>query len=43
LLAVLNVLSCTPAVFLEGAPSGARLVLTAFSRTSPRHVVRNAG
>ena len=25
------------------APSGSRLVLTALSRTSPRHVVRNAG
>ena len=25
------------------APSGARLVLTALSPTSPRHVVRNAG
>ena len=25
------------------SPSGSRLVLTALSRTSPRHAVRNAG
>ena len=37
LLAVLNVLS------RSGAERVARLVLTALSRTSPRHVVRKAG
>ena len=37
LLAVLNVL-----FKYASAPSGARLVLTGFSRTSPRHVVRKA-
>ena len=39
LLAVLDVLF----KYTCGAPSGSRLVLTALSRTSPRHVVKNAG
>ena len=43
LLAVLNVPSSTPQHEKPGAPSGSRLVLPAFSRTSPRHVRRNAG
>ncbi len=43
LLAVLNVPSSTPQFDSSRAPSGSRLVLTAFSRTSPPHVVRNAG
>ena len=43
LLAVLNVLSRTRLCSREGSSSGARLLLTAFSRTSPRHVVRKAG
>ncbi len=43
LLAVLRVLFQYAAVFMDGEPSGAHLVRTAFSRTSPRQVVRNAG
>ena len=35
--------SSTPLCLRDGAPSGPRLVLTALSCTSPRHLVRNAG
>ena len=42
LLAVLNVLFKYACARLF-PPPGSRLVLTALSRTSPRHVVRNAG
>ena len=43
LLAVLNVgVQVRPHYSRNAAPSGARLVLTGFSRTSPRHVVRKA-
>ena len=44
LLAVLNVgFKYAPHRSRNWAPSGARLVLTAFSHTSPRHVVIKAG
>ena len=44
LLAVLNVtVQVHPHYSRNAAPSGARLVLTGPSRTSPRHVVRKAG
>ena len=35
--------SSTPLCLRNGAPSGPRLVLTALSCASPRHLVRNAG
>lgn len=41
-LRLLAVLTRTVQVRLR-APTGTRLVLTSFSRTSPRHVMRNAG
>ncbi len=43
LLAVLTVLSKYASLSKWGSSSGARLVLTGLSRTSPRHVVRKAG
>jgi len=43
LRAVLNVLSEYASLIQWGSSSGARLVLTGLSRTSPRHLVRNAG
>ncbi len=42
LLAVLNVLSEYASLIQWGSSSGARLVLTCLSRTSPRHLVRKA-
>ena len=42
LLAVLNVLSEYASLIKWGSSSGARRVLTDLSRTSSRHVVRNA-
>ena len=41
--AMLDIQSSTPQHQKAGAPTCVRLVLTAFSRTSPCHVGRNAG
>ena len=43
LLAVLDVRSEYASFIRWGSSTGARLVLTGLSRTSSRHVVRNAG